>query len=217
MNFKVVQISIDGLEGTHNDIRLNNLSFKKALKGISLLSKNNVDVAMSCLPTNKNLSEIEELCDLLSNLGIKIFRMQPFMNMGRGENIYDGYSLSYDQETKLISIIKKLKLKHGNLNIEWGDPSDHLYHMRTIKSYNEILPEIFVSALGEIGLTPYLLFSLGNIKNHNLHDIVTEKNLDKFINNRDVQNVLNKVNSAKDFKYLSEDTKSLSENNHIIL
>lgn len=84
-NISTIQVSIDGLEETHNEIRQKNNSFQNAIKFIKTLNENNfpLDVASSII--NQDKEEIFSLSQLLKDLGIKRHRLGMVMNTGRSD------------------------------------------------------------------------------------------------------------------------------------
>jgi radical SAM protein with 4Fe4S-binding SPASM domain len=81
-----VQISLDGKEKTHNDIRGNDLCFQKAVAAIKLLQEQKiklVSVATTITPTNFN--ELVKLKEILLDLSVKTWRICVVMPIGRAE------------------------------------------------------------------------------------------------------------------------------------
>ena len=81
-----VQISIDGLQHTHNKIRGNNQSFKRAFQAIQLLQEINVpSLWVATTLTKSNYAELEKLRDLLVEHHVKTWRISLIMPIGRAE------------------------------------------------------------------------------------------------------------------------------------
>jgi MoaA/NifB/PqqE/SkfB family radical SAM enzyme len=217
LGFRIVQISVDGLEETHNYIRNNNESFSKAIEAIKHLVNNKVDVAVTMLPTNKSLYEIEELFDTLYKIGVKNFRVQPFMKLGRGIDSFDALCLNNDQENELVDKIIKIREKFSDNNaIEWGDPSDHLYMYFNENYGYDTIDQIYISNAGEVGISPYLPFSLGNIKNKHVYDIVTSENINNYLVHEDVVSCVKELTDASKFDRANKYRK-LYEGKNIII
>ena len=70
LNFNEVQISLDGLEKTHDYIRGEG-SFVGALNAISLLLGRGIDVSVATMILNHNQDDLEKLGRLLSVMGVK--------------------------------------------------------------------------------------------------------------------------------------------------
>lgn len=81
-----IQISLDGIEKTHNNIRGNNLSFQKAIKAIKSLQKQKLKlVSVATTITPINFKDLKELKKILLNLCVKTWRICVIMPIGRAE------------------------------------------------------------------------------------------------------------------------------------
>ena len=69
-----LNISLDGLEETHNKIRGHKSSFQKAIKGIELLKNSNIKISIYCVITEWNVEELEDF--------IKYFKQFSLQNIG---------------------------------------------------------------------------------------------------------------------------------------
>lgn len=82
-----VQISLDGLENTHNNIRKNDMSFQKASEAIKLLQKEKIPVIqVATTITKSNIHELNQIKNHLLSLGVKMWRISPIMPIGRAES-----------------------------------------------------------------------------------------------------------------------------------
>ncbi len=164
----LLQISLDGAsDETHNWIRNNNYSFKKAIEAIKLAKKYNLQVSVACTPSQKNYNEIFDVIKLCTDLGVSTFRIQPLMIMGRGTQLLD-FTLSDEQYFKLSKkIMESASSKYKSINIEWGDP---LQHLEAIVEGNESLKfkDLQINAYGDIMFSPYIPIMLGNLKKHSI-------------------------------------------------
>ena len=101
-----VQVSLDGLEPTHNRIRGNDQSFTRAVHAIELLNKLKVPlVSVATTVTSLNFSEIDEIRQFLFHLGIRLWRLAFVMPIGRAyqSNIYP----DIDQFIWLLEYVKE--------------------------------------------------------------------------------------------------------------
>lgn len=81
-----VQISLDGLKETHNEIRGNNFSFQKAVDAIKCLKKQKIKlVSVATTVTPINFKEIPKLKEFLVKLKVKLWRICVIMPIGRAE------------------------------------------------------------------------------------------------------------------------------------
>ena len=76
-----VCLSIDGLEKTHDFIRRSG-SFNKSIKALKELRKNNISTSVITSINKENICELEELYQLLSDLGVYSWQLQIALPMG---------------------------------------------------------------------------------------------------------------------------------------
>lgn len=77
-NTDYIQISLDGLENTHDNIRGKG-SFKKAINGIKLMINSGINVNVNCTPISKNISELTDLYKLCTEIGVNKFSLSRFI------------------------------------------------------------------------------------------------------------------------------------------
>ncbi|WP_352420149.1 radical SAM protein [Proteiniborus sp.] len=167
--FKLIQISLDGATpSTHDWLRNKKGSYHKAIEATQILVDEGFYVGIACAPNKKNIDEIDDLIDLCYELGVKEFRMQPLMKLGRAKNIEDSFLNSEDY----WKLCRKLRKKQEQMvlkgmHIEWGDPILHILSGRKGKKH---LDYISINAYGDIVISPYLPVIVGNIKKHTLNE-----------------------------------------------
>ena len=185
-----VQISLDGATPvTHNWLRSNEFAYDRAINAIKCLHEAGISVSVACTPTKRNISEISELMALCEQLGVVLFRMQPIMNLGRGRNIQDEFLSS----SQYIALSRKLSSYKSEMQIEWGDPINHLVEISTGTRKMNFL---HISAYGDIQLSPYLPLSFGNINKHSLRDYF-DNGLESMISNEFVKLLAGKITSEE--------------------
>lgn len=165
---KFVQISLDGVNSTTHDwLRNKKGVYDAAITAMKHLKKQNLSFAISCCPSKKNINEIESLIDLVHHLGAKEFRMQPLMVIGRAKQIKE-FELSYIEYKKIIDIFTKCKKdpKYKDIDLEWGDPTEHL-SMDYINKM-DVCSSFGIDPYGNIYLSPYLPIRYGNLLRHSL-------------------------------------------------
>lgn len=176
--FDLIQVSLDGATPeSHNWLRGNNLSYKRAINAIRLAVNEGFDVGVACAPTTVNRDEIAKVAKLCNELGVKMFRVQPLMIIGRGNSLKDKLLTSNDY-FKLSQNLAKLRLtkEYSNMNFEWGDP---IQHLEFIYRKNERARDITINAYGEIMSSPYIPLVLGNLIKIPLHDYIENGLLDQ--------------------------------------
>ena len=100
-----VQVSLDGVEATHNRIRGNEQSFDRAVHAIELMNKVKVPiVSVATTITKNNLPEIDELRQLLPRLGVRLWRLALVMPIGRAQG--SNFNPDMDQLAWLLEYVK---------------------------------------------------------------------------------------------------------------
>jgi len=100
-----ITLSLDGFEDSHNWLRLNNNSYKKALQALDLISSTNrlfYDV-VTCV-NSKNITELSEFKDLLISKNVKAWRLFTIAPIGRASNNID-LQLTTQQLRQLMDFI----------------------------------------------------------------------------------------------------------------
>jgi len=168
--FNLVQVSLDGAKPeTHDWLRNKIGSFNKAVNAIKSLVEAGLYVGVAYTPTLKNIPEIDEAIKLCEQLGVCEFRVQPLMVMGRAKRNLNGYIPTYRDYQILATKLKQLQMQQiakKGMNVEWGDPVDHLIRSNYRESgYN---PFIGIDAYGYLRISPYLPLTFGNIRRHTI-------------------------------------------------
>lgn len=187
-----IQVSIDGLEDTHNWLRQNSSSYEKAINALSLLNKYDIYTSVSCLPTKKSFSEYRNLIDICRKYNVKSFRSQPLMVLGRAkENLYD-FKLLDDEYYEIAKLFEELKYdeKYEGMDFEWGDPIDHLIRFNGDNKTGVLS----IDAYGYIQTSPYIPINIGNIRKHSLFEYI-ENGFEKYLNTNIIQEVYSMVTS----------------------
>lgn len=165
-----MQISIDGIGASHDRLRGKNDSFEKAVAALKNLKESSIKSNIAFSPTRWNITEFKDVVELALELNVLELRVQALMPIGRASlnsieiiptnNQYRELRRSILESKRMI---KKLSRK---LNIEWGDPIDHLIRFPQ-EEFNYM---ISIKANGEIIPSMYLPLSVGNIRKHSIVD-----------------------------------------------
>ena len=190
-----VHLSIDGVNSTvHDDFRRKRGAFEHVIKASDYLNQSMITVGATCIITNHNLIDIENIIHLALNHNIKVLSFYMVEPLGRGQII----------NSKLdISLMEELSAKFNELIKTYGSTL-HLELFRATNEKSNILTECkcfnfyTITNDGKLGGCPWLMKSCHNpievtlTKNnfHNARNIVQNK-LKNFINNRNdyVKNV----------------------------
>lgn len=195
-----VQISLDGAtKESHDWLRNMPGSYDRALCAIKLLVKQNILVGVAFTPTKKNIDELSDAIKLVDSLGVRKFRVQPTMNLGRASKYLSDYFLEDTDYMKLKFVLDQNRKKYKRSDfIEWGDPIDHLH----IGQYLDTI--VSIGAYGDIIPSPYLPISVGNIRKHSFSEYLDKGVLNVWIENEFLNKVAVKL---KDFRHM--DTKEI--------
>lgn len=162
-----VQISFDGVREHHDWLRNRVGSYEHAVSAIKNLRNNNVTVAVSFTPTKRNIMDIDQTFEYVKSLGVKVFRCQPLMCLGRTNIFLQNEVPSYEDYRRLNYVLSRKRIENPLMYIEWGDPLNHLL---TGKQSGYKLKYFTISAYGDLLVSPYLPISFGNVNLHSLHD-----------------------------------------------
>lgn len=113
-----VQVSVDGIEDTHDSFRGQKGSYKRALNAIDLLLRNKYNVAINSVVTKQNMNEIPKIIDQAVSLGVKGYKTTLFMPAGRGKSNLEKLLLSpQDVKSFTLTMIEKKKEVSDKINI----------------------------------------------------------------------------------------------------
>lgn len=195
---ELIQISLDGATSeTHDWLRNKKGSYEHAIHAIKMLVKKGMNVAVAFTPTKKNIGELAQAIDLAHELGVKFFRLQPTMSLGRARNNLQDYLLNYEDYMHLKFVVDEKRIQYyvkGLFTIEWGDPIDHLRY--GLQSDN-ILYAISINAYGDIMISPYLPLIFGNIRSKSLGEYF-QAGITEAWRNPVVKRIVDNIHSVED-------------------
>ena len=169
-NFNLVQVSLDGISNdTHNWLRQNDAALDRAIQAIRILVKHGFYTGVACAPTKKNLKEIPQVIAKAYELGVKMFRIQPLMLLGRARENLKDYMLDEYEYFSLVETLDEEKHKYPEMEISWGDPIQHIADIRTKDNKVNF---VSVNAFGKMVLSPYIPVDFGDLKVHSLREYV---------------------------------------------
>lgn len=164
-----IQVSLDGPDAECCDwIRNKQGAFDKAIQAIKFLVEEDLHVGVSCCPTKKNYKKFGQTIELAISLGVKTFRVQPLMNLGRAKQYLSEYTLNFIEYKTVVDALEKNRRKYTNISIDWGDPINHLV---VIASESDLFePTLVINAYGDLSLSPYIPISFGNVRKNKASD-----------------------------------------------
>lgn len=186
LDLRVFQVSVDGLEKTHDSIRGVSGSFSKAINAIKLAKRNlkNTEIALASTLMRENVHEIDKLLDLAIQIKVNIFALIPLFPAGRSLQIDD---LTLQEKREIFSKVCQLyKMKKANLNlptfpylsilISPGVIPESLPKTKYGCGFVCTFPSILgINANGDVfpcdGLIGYKKLLLGNIRKNSLKEI----------------------------------------------
>lgn len=169
-----IQISIDGLQDSHNKIRGKNDAYEKTLSTVKRLVKMGLDVKVTTCLINQNFSEIEKLISKLKAIGIKWYSVAGLDIQGRAKS--NNLLVKYDSIT-FKNMISKLRNLYEDdsfkiLQEEFCEYDKDALFKNCGAGYNMLK----ISPIGEIN--PCIL------SREKLGKINLEYNLKRFLNDR---------------------------------
>ncbi len=177
---RAVTISLDGLDASHNWLRGNPQSFKKAVSAIRMLSQIpdlKFDV-VTCV-NQKNFNELSEIKELLIANGLIEWRMFTIFPIGRAKS-FEELQLKPDQFKQLFDFIAAER-KKGDIKLNYGcegflgnyeaEVRDEFFFCRAGVNVASVLVDGSISACPNLRSN----FIQGNIYKDSLKDIWQNK------------------------------------------
>jgi radical SAM protein with 4Fe4S-binding SPASM domain len=149
-----IQISLDGLETTHNMIRGNSLSFQRAINALQYLQELDLPLlSVATTLTKRNYAELEKIWELLVDIQVKTWRISIVMPIGRVET-KERFLLDASQLHHMLTFIAENTGKP--INIQVGENLPYLAQYE-----EQIRGEPF---LCPVGITSLCIGVDGNIR-----------------------------------------------------
>lgn len=174
-----IQFSLDGSPKSHERLRRHQGAFEPVAKAIEMvLNKTDLRLSIAFCPTSFNIEDLDYVYDFLkglynasgrlARLSMEDYidlRFQPLMLLGRARQ---NRSIRPDesQYRKLVSwISEKQQIGSTRIEIEWGDPVDHLIRHQ---SKTVLVDQVHIRANGDITVSPYIPLVVGNVRRHSV-------------------------------------------------
>lgn len=161
-----IQVSVDGLEETHNRIRGKKDSFEKAMNFIDFCINYKLPVIIATSLIDQTIQELKELTNLLKNKYILQQRLGLISDQGRAkENTINRYN--YNEFMNTISILKSL-YETENFSIEEIENKD-IDTVDCGAGYKTIK----ISPIGLVTPCAMMSFNIGNLNVESLKTVLT--------------------------------------------
>lgn len=119
---RTVSVSLDGLEESHNWLRNNEMSYKRAVNALKLFKKSGyfqtID-AITCV-NPRNIDELEDIYKLLSEIGIEGWRLFTIFPKGRAASNND-LVINKSLLMELFRFIKEKRQLRGPLHVSYSE------------------------------------------------------------------------------------------------
>lgn len=205
--YDLVQVSLDGISNeTHNWLRGNDHALEHALRAIDILVSRGFYTGVACAPTKKNLDEMPAIVEKAHNLGVKMFRSQPLMLLGRAKKNLQDVVLDEMDRFILVEMLDEVKAKFRDMDVSWGDP---IQHIADLQQDDKTVNFASVNAFGHIIVTPYLPIDFGDMKCHTFDECL-EKGYKTINRNAFVRKLLSMIDDANSLD-VHEQNKLLPE------
>ncbi|MCI8371889.1 MAG: radical SAM protein [Lachnospiraceae bacterium] len=192
-----VQISVDGLGYQHDLFRNMDGAFDKAILAIENLKNANIETLVSCCPNQLNFRTIHTYIEFMIQLSCKTIRMMPLLPLGRGNKNFDRLLMNSKETFWFVQQVNNEQSRHPNINIEWGDPLEHIFLVLFNKRKYPII--LGIMSNGNINVTPYLPIVVGNIREKSLKQY-WEEGYNKIWGNKEIMSVIKGVKSVYDLR-----------------
>lgn len=168
VGINAIQISLDGMEKSHDKLRNKEGVFIKAINALEILSSK-IPTSVAFTPTRWNIDDLDEVFEVARGKGLNSIGIQYMMPMGRGnENIDTVMPTETDYRrliSKIYSLKKRIAEENQSIDIEWNDPIEHFYH---ISEREKWYPQLHIRSNGNVTISPYLPIYFGNVKTDGL-------------------------------------------------
>lgn len=117
LGFYNISVSLDGKKGTHDRIR-GRESFSRTIEGIDNLIKHGIFPEILLTPLKGNYKELNDMVDMLYNMGIRELSFNPLHATGRCREKYKDIMLDFFVEiVELLEIIANIRKKYSDFKI----------------------------------------------------------------------------------------------------
>ena len=196
VNITSVQISVDGLGYQHDIFRNMKGSFDKAINALKILIRNDIKSLTSFCPNTINYKSYPEYVSYISSIGCKTIRSMPLLPLGRGMENFSYLYLDSKKTFEFVELVNHMREKYPDMELEWGDPLEHLYLVLLRKRKYPIV--MGIKSNGDLTVTPYLPIKVGNIKTKTLKEYWMN-GYNEIWDNKEILNRIREIKTVVDF------------------
>ena len=209
MNVFAVQISVDGLESTHDYLRRSKGSFQKAVNALRLFSQAGYYTVMNVSVNSKNIDDIGKLPDLAKSIGVSSIKLGLCASLGRAKENDFNTALTRTNFCALINKIQESEAKLGEaLNFQYDSFYPWLLDKQNVamESYQGIVNSgigcsagifsIVISPEGDVYPCAYIRISEGKLPFQSLRNIWENNSLFKELRNFNSDKIKGKCNKC---------------------
>lgn len=196
------QISIDGLEKTHDELRGKKGAFKTAIRAIRILNKSGIPTVVMFTLSKRNSNELIEVIRLCAKENVSVFDFARLVPIGTGKGMKDDMIIPYEYRELLLKVFyeyKRLREKgqrtfFGKKDYLWNLLYQDLGLLPKLPEDNETIFDgcsigshsFVVLADGKVVLCRRLPIVIGEVPKEKIWDIfINSKEINKF---RDLNN-----------------------------
>ena len=176
-----VQISIDGKEGNHDNIRNVEGAYKRTIENIKLLVECNVPIQISFTLNDQNLEDLDDVIILSKSLGCKKIIIGCTLETGRAA----GGDLSNNVIHDYTQIVEDAYQKYSDDNFIVGSEESHFDVINKYESQEGLnkcgagYKTVQILSNGDVVMCPMIKGkTLGNVLSESLKEIFNHKNLE---------------------------------------
>ncbi len=174
----LVQISIDGLENSHNKIRGNDKAYEKALYFLNECSLRKITTVAATCVVSQEFEEIELLTIKLKKMGVSLHRIGRISDQGRAKSNNISSQMSGDLLNNLIDTLKN-KYNDDSYRIGGFEDIDCEKEYNCGAGYNLIN----ISPTFKISPCPMMNICIGNLAEEDFESVI-RRNSSVFVNLR---------------------------------
>lgn len=164
-----VQISLDGLEDTHNNMRNHPHSYSKAVDFISKLVSMGIDVHIATCVTDISVDELQMLCQKVKDLGARVHRIGVVTERGRAKVNKIGSPASLRQRVAKDVMKLKMLYESQSFRIAGFEDKDLVKHPG-IKNCGAGYRVLKISPDGKIHPCPMMDLPIGTTRHNSLSE-----------------------------------------------